>query len=388
MNGRVALLSILAALASTGCGRAGGDRVKIGGGGWQFVRAEKLLVAYGDGAEVSAWDIGGRRVAWTGPAALHSWLTQSGSGEHVGIVSQRFAGENAHFTVMRTADGAKVSEIDLGREWQHGFAKVGSEDSFVALAHDASWAAFSLTERERHEALCLVPLPSGERVWFAEPKNAVDKLAFDPRALRVAVGWRGEPYWLDVYELAGGPWKRGRRWENAACPSWTARGLTFLQPDGVHVFDGTNDTVIAGLDFKRRSGEVPCRFRVSPDGAWLLSWDGGWELRVASTPSGRTVLQHAWEKKQEGGICSSGFSGHRARVFTCTGLLIELDLAKGAVVKTEDFGSPWGSDKGMSFHEGATMYARYQAILSPSGDWLWIKHFDGPPMLYKLDPGR
>lgn len=378
------LFGLCAAVVATGCRKVGTDVViQYPGGHWEFAPGEKTLFTYGHGGSVSAWDISGQRVAWSKPFKLDIALTVSASGEHVAVIAANSAQEAALFTLMRASTGESLGAFPLARGTRPFF----DDPAFFSLSHDGSWVAFGMAVpgevRNGVDSLCLAPLPGGTCAWFSDPADAVEGLAFDPRALRIAVRWRVSPHKLDVYEHGGGSWKRVQRWEGAVCPRWTARGLTFLQPDGLHIFDRDADVLAVRGAFIGKQGRECDSFTVSADGAWLLSW-AGWELTVWSTATGAKVLHHAWKKKEPLGIRTSGFSGTRLRTFTGTGLLLQFDLATGALVKSTDYGVTTGSDKGWSFHEGATEFDVYTPLLSPSGDWLLIRKSQGGITLTRL----
>ncbi len=377
------LFGAWAAVVATGCRSSSkGVAIPASGPKWQFSRSEKTLFSYG-GGDVSSWDISGRRVVWDKIFGSKAGLVLSGSGEHVGVIGVNSV-DNARFSLLGTSTGELVSLIPLAH-WPHSRI---DDTTMVALSHDASWVAFGMPHpddaRPRpRDALCLAPLPGGKCVWFTDPDNAVGSLAFDPRALRIAVGWRVPPYRLDLYDHAGDTWKRVQRWEGAVCPSWTARGLTFVEPDGLHIIEGEKDVLAVRGAFIGEKWRECESFTVSPDGAWMLTW-AAWELKVASTTTGATVLHHAWKKAPSIGMTSSGFSGTRFRAFTATGLLLEFNLATGALVKSTDYGLTTGTSKGWSFHEGATEYEVYTPVLSPSGDWLLIHKSQGGTTLTRL----
>ncbi len=222
------------------------------------------------------------------------------------------------------------------------------------------------------ENLLLQPIPNGEPVLFHEEGQRVDRIAFDSHRLRMAVSWVGESCWIDVYEYTEGEWRRTGRRNGAYSPRWTDRGLALAMKDGFHLSNDGRDVAFVGADLKERPGDASDAWAISADGAWLLRWTG-WTLMVTNTTSGNTVLSYEWKRKQEPGLCASAFAGDRLRVFTCSGLLLDFDLATFKLTRKDDFGSPMsiGGSWNIGFGKGGSTH-NYDAGLSPSGDWILV----------------
>ena len=308
--------------------------------------------------------------------STRTWLAVSASGSQVAVVDEVTPVADARLTVLRAADGTTVMTVPVGA-WQHTDEK--DEASFLALSFDGSWVAVS--GGRPAEKLILRPVPTGEQVLFHEEGHSIGRLSFDSHRLRLAVSWNAAPWWLDLYENTDGTWRRTARWSDAHCPSWTDRGLAFTSKDGYHLFDAGRDVAFVHADLPAEAhGDEACgTWRFSPDAAWLLRWSG-WALTVASAATGTTVLQHEWEKKQPPDLCGTAFSGNRLRVFTCTGLLFELDLATMKITRKDDFGAPavYGKD-----FVGPAFRVNYTPGLSPSGDWIVVWKPLGVITLYR-----
>lgn len=370
MTDRKLALYVWATLVATGCGRSGGISLQASGERWRFVQDEKRIFFYGGAATTSVWDLSKPRAfLWEHWFSWRSWLAVSASGSEVAVVGQETPTADAQLTVLRTVDGSQVMTTSIGR-WQHTYET--NEAAFLDMSFDGSWAAVS--GGTPAENLILVPIPTGHQVLFHEDGHSIDRLSFDSHGLHLAVSWNASPWWLDLYENADGTWRRTQRWSDAHCPAWTDRGLTFASKDGYHDFDGAHDVA-----FVKGQGDNQCdTWRFSPDGAWLLRWSG-WSLTLTNTKTGGTVLQYAWEKKPRESLCGTAFSRNRLRVFTCTGLLFDFDLATMHVTRQDDFGAPsvYGSD-----FVGAASRMNYEPGLSPSGHWVVLRRPSGVLTLY------
>jgi hypothetical protein len=365
----VGLWGVALALVITGCGRSGGVSFQASGERWHFVQDEKRLLFYGGTASTSALDVDTRRTLWEHWFSTRAWLAVSASGSHVVVVDQVTPAADARLTVLRAADGTTVMTAPIG-PWQHTFEK--DEAAFLALSFDGSWVA--VAGGTAAEKLILRPVPTGDPVLFHEDGHSMGRLSFDPHRLRLAVTWSTQ--WLDLYENTDGTWRRTQRWSDAHCPVWTDRGLAFASRDGYHVFEGGRDVAFVHADLLEGACDT---WRFSPDAAWLLRWSD-WELTVASATTGATSLQHEWEKKQPPGLCGIAISGNRLRVFTCTGLLFQFDLATMKITRKDDFGTPavFGRDI-----VGPASRVNYTPGLSPSGDWIVMWKPSGVMTLYR-----
>lgn len=385
------LVAISAALTTGGCARttgpSGGVPVGVSGTRWQFGPGESRVYFYGKGSSISAWDVGAKRTLWDRQFHVDNWVLVSSSGEKIVVVDQPSPGKEVRLNMVSAADGSTLFTTVVGPPWRNSSTE--DERRFMAVSSDGAWAALSAGDATNAENLLLQSV-SGEKVWFREGTSGVKALAFHPRRASLAVSWRSEKSWLDVYEQDGGAWKLANRREWAYCPQWTDTGLAFADKEGFHVVDGARSVAHVPFSFQdlastytpeQAAGYSCDRWRLSSDGKWLLRWKD-FTLAVVNVATGATVISHQWDTRPTPHICSSGFSGDRARVITCNGYVFELDLAKKTVTQKEDLGPPATYDKNL-YMDGATGRMNYRATLSPSGDWLVLQQ-KGKITLHRL----
>jgi hypothetical protein len=155
--------------------------------------------------------------------------------------------------------------------------------AFRQVSFDGSWAALSAGGSANPERLLLQAVPSDEKVYFGEGSDAVHALAFHPRRLSLAVSWRSENAWLDVYEQGEGGWKRAHRRAWAYCPQWTDAGLAFAAKDGFHVVDGARSVAHVPFSFQDLAPSIR---RSEPPA--IRATDGGCRPTASGSYAGRT----------------------------------------------------------------------------------------------------
>jgi hypothetical protein len=371
--------AVSAAIALLGCGRSGGITVPVNGGGWVVSSDDRRVFFPGNG-DVSAWDVDTKKVLWTRAFAPHAWVALSASGARLAVIDQVKAGADVRLTVLNTVDGTPVMTSVVAPPWDHSHE--GDAAKIFASSFDGSWIALSASDAGHPNQLLLQPVPAGKPVVFREPDNAVDRLLFAPSGLRLAVVWRAEPWWVDLYDQKDGGWKRVMRKTGVFCPAWTNRGLAFAGLDGFHIQESGSDVVHVKERLSRDAARTCATWQFSPDGAWLLRWTAS-SLSVASVSSGKIVLRQEWDKRSLPGIGSTAFSGNRLRVFTGTGMFFDFDLVKGSLTRKDDFGSPVTYEKNL-YWEGTSGSLNYDAGLSHLGDWIVVRKASGNVTMYKL----
>jgi hypothetical protein len=195
---------------------------------------------------------------------------------------------------------------------------------------------------------------------------------------------------VEIYELSGGQWRRTRRWEGSVCPTWTDRGLGLLSGDGFHLVDRQgHDSRVWSEDFSRwaQGFSGACDgWRFSPDGAWILRAPD-WKAQLIDTRRGLEAFSFAWKPEGGPGLWDSAFSGERLRLFTRSGLLVDLQLPTGALTRQEDFGPSVVYGHNLFGFEGASASVMYSATLSPSGDWVVTRPQSGKLLFYRTVSG-
>lgn len=391
-----AVLVVAVLLPLGGCGSSRflsrGVLIPAKGGYGSFLDAERLVYLYGWRTDVSAWDLGAGRMAWTRTFERASWLLPSSSRQYLAVVQGERPGP-AKLSVLRAEDGKTEYSVGIILAEEHTERDDGSGQ--LALSSDGRWIAMRARSERSRSNLILTSAPLGQSVRLAV--EHFQRLRFHPRRLELAVIEVGpKPGEVELWAYDRGAWSRKERLSGAFCAQWTERGLSYAGIDGFHIVDSGREVVLIPWDFRRNPyPEWPIEavlklscdwWQFSPDGAWLLFWGpdlappskayrdrrGSPPLLAVSSAPGSAPFELTATR---GGLSSPrgiAFSGRRLRVLPGNGYFLEWELPNPRARREEYLGPEVKCGRNLYGQEGGSCMPNYRAALSPAGDWLMI----------------
>jgi hypothetical protein len=339
------------------------------------------------------------RLEWNGPVALAILEATSGRElAHVAIDETR-PGLDLAPGALAAANGERCW---VARSLDHVHAV-----RLVALSDDGAWLASALGTPADAGAVALSRLGAGAAPLLLEDAgHPVLDLAFEPGGARLAVARRGGG--VAVYAREGEAWREAARIADAAEPRWTAAGLFVAVRGGPAQRDVreledfplerarqvVRIALYAGAE--RQTGplalpknlntspdEEPPSWRPSPDGAFVACW-GPSRLAVLDARTGAVLARaerFGWAAEP---IVGLAFRGRALRFLTFSGLVVDLDLARGEETRRESFGEIGHGSRGFV---DTSSYETYYvpAALSPGGKYAAIERAKSEAALVLLD---